>query len=149
MKTRQTRQYEMLQRVRDFGTTYRGLVSVVQPRARGVRGRGRVSDVLKMSASVSARADRKRAARTALHGLLMDVSQLARVFRARGRAIAAFEVPASKSGQTLLTAARQFARDAETLEAEFAGHEPVEAPQDRRESFVHLPAERVEGDSRR
>jgi hypothetical protein len=71
---------------------------------------------------VSARADRKAEARKALGELLMNVSQLGKVLRARSRTTAPFEVPPSRSDQSLLTAARQFARDAALVEEDFTSH---------------------------
>jgi len=68
------------------------------------------------------RETRKAAARKALGELLMNVSQLGKVLRARGRTTAPFEVPASRSDQSLLTAARQFARDAALIDEDFTSH---------------------------
>jgi hypothetical protein len=52
----------------------------------------------------------------------MKVSELARVLRAQGQAMPTFALPASRSDQGLLTAARQFARDAASFEEAFSGH---------------------------
>src|SRR5688572_21287334 len=128
MKTRETREFERLQRVDDFGATHRHAfpASSVAPEVFGAVGTAvrelAAADVMKLTAAVSARAGRRRAARKALYALLVDVSQLARVFRARGHTIPAFEVPESQGVQALLTAARQFAQDAKTLDAEFTAH---------------------------
>ena len=128
MKTRQTRKYEMLQRVSAFCSTHgdsfptSSAAHEVFAALSAALDELAATDVMKISASVSSRADRKAAARKELSDLLMNVSQLARVFRARGRTIPPFEIPESRSDQTLLTVARQFARDAGTLDAEFTGH---------------------------
>jgi len=128
MNRRHRRQYEMLLRVRDFAKAH--------AQAFPESGAGRealasvckaaddlaTTDQVKMEASVSARADRLAVARKTLTDLLTKVGQLARVLRAGGQALPAFELPVSKSDQSLLTAARQFARDAALFEAEFSGH---------------------------
>ena len=128
MNIKHTRQYEMLLRVRDFGKTYRELFS---PSTAAQQAFAAVdtaidelttTDLMKISASVAARAGRKTAARKALTELLLKVTQLGKVLRARGQTTTAFELPESRSDQTLLTVARQFARDAGPLEAEFASH---------------------------
>ena len=127
MNASQTRQYEMLQRVRDFGNTYRHLFSA--PGAQqafatidAAVGELTATALRKLSATLSARADQKAAARSALVDLLQRVSRLARVLRARGRTDLVFELPVSKSDQALLTTARQFARDAPSLEPELSDH---------------------------
>jgi hypothetical protein len=80
------------------------------------------TDVLKQSASMAKRADRKAAARTALITVLTRVGQLARILRAQGRTIQAFPFPEPRTDQGMLTAARQFARDLAPFDAEFTGH---------------------------
>jgi hypothetical protein len=128
MNAKETRQYEMLLRVRDFGNTHRELFagSSVAQQAFAAVGRTiddlTATDMRKMSASISARAERKGAAREALTEVLLKVSQLVKVLRARGQTTPPFELPESRSDQALLTAGRQFARDAAALEAEFTGH---------------------------
>lgn len=128
MNARQRRQYEMLLRVRDFGTTHAQSFSgsTVAQEAFAAVGQAirdlTATDMMKMAASMSARVGRKAAAREALTDLLLKVTQLAKVLRARGRTTPAFEVPESRSDQALLTAGRQFASDAAAFEAEFAGH---------------------------
>ena len=128
MDSQETRQYEMLQRVRDFGNihrqrfteggvaakTFAGLAAVIDDLA--------ATDIAKRSASAAARADRKAAARKALGDLLVQVSQTARVLQAAGHSMPPFDVPASRTDQAMLTAARQFARDAIPLEADFVAH---------------------------
>jgi hypothetical protein len=128
MNAKETRQYEMLLRVRDFGNAHRELFagSSVAQQAFAAVGRAiddlTATDMRKMSASISARAGRKTAAREALTDVLLKVSQLVKVLRARGQTTPPFELPESRGDQALLTAGRQFARDAAALEAEFTGH---------------------------
>ena len=128
MKKIQRPKYEMLLRVRDFGTTYGELFSG-HPVARqtfdavnaAVNGLT-TTDVMKQSASMAKRAERKAAARTALINVLTRVGQLARILRAQGRTIQAFPFPKSRTDQGMLTAARQFARDLAPFDPEFSGH---------------------------
>lgn len=128
MKDKERRQYEMLQRIRDFGHAH-GEVFTGWPAAReafesvsaAVRELA-AADLLKLSARAEGRADRKASARKALITPLVRVSQLARVLRARGRTLPAFAIPRSSSDQGWLTLARQFQRDAATLEAELIRH---------------------------
>jgi hypothetical protein len=133
MNARETRQYEMLLRVRDFGNTHRERFagSIVAQQAFAAVGVAiddlTATDMRKMSASISARGTRKAAAREALIDLLLKVNQLARVLRARGQKTPPFEFPDSRSDQALLTAGRQFARDAAAFETELTGHGMVPA----------------------
>ena len=128
MNAKETRQYEMLLRVQDFGNTHRESFagSSVAQQAFAAVGRAiddlTTTDMRKMSASISARAGRKAEAREALTDVLLKVSQLVKVLRARGQTTPPFEFPETRSDQALLTAGRQFARDAAALEAEFTGH---------------------------
>jgi len=128
MNAHERRQYEMLLRLRDFSHTHKDLFAsspLAQEAFSSVSSaidELTATDLLKMSASVSARADRKVIARRALSELLAKVSQLARVLRARGQMMAPFLLPAARSDQDLLTTARQFARDAEPFDTEFSGH---------------------------
>jgi hypothetical protein len=128
MNQKDTRQYEMLLRLRDFANTHRELFAtsgVAQEAFTNVNAaidELTATDLLKLSASVSARADRKAIARKALIELLVKVSQLARVLRARGQTTPPFVLAASKSDQSLLTTGRQFARDAVSMDAEFSAH---------------------------
>ena len=127
MNAGQRRQYEMLVRLQDFGNTNRDLFAA-SPVAQGAFAfvdtavtELAATDQRKHSASAAARNGRKALARKALTDTLMKVCTFARVLRSRGVAVAEFEMPLSKSDQTLLTAARQFAQDAVPLEAEFNG----------------------------
>lgn len=128
MNAYQRRQYEMLLRVRDFGTTHGQLFAgsaVGQQILASVNtaiDALTASDLMKMSASVAARAGRKRAARETLIDLLQKASHLARMFRARGHVVPAFEQPSSRSDQSLLTTGRQFEKDAASAEEAFSGH---------------------------
>ena len=128
MHRKQRRQYEMLLRVRDFGKTHGHVFS-----SSGIGPELFVSisaavdelaatALAKVSAAGAARADKKRQARRDLAELLSKVSQLARLLRARGQTVPAFMLPASRSDLEVLTAARQFARDAVAFEKEFRGH---------------------------
>ena len=125
MNAGQRRQYEMLVRLQDFGNTHRDLFGgspVAQEAFASLDAAVTelaATDQLKLAASAAARNGRKALARKALTELLVKVGSLARVLRARGLNVANFEMPVSKSDQTLLTAARQFATDAAPLEAEF------------------------------
>jgi hypothetical protein len=121
------RQFEMLVRVRNFGNTHATLFA--SPAAREtVAGIGTAiddlttTDMKKMSASASARADRKAIARRALTDLLQNMTLLAKNLRAEGREMPGFALPPSRSDVSLITAGRQFAVDAGPFEADFAGH---------------------------
>ena len=128
MNATDRRQYEMLLRLRDFSNTHRDLFasSTVAQEAFASLGTAidelTATDLLKVSASVSARADRKAIARKILIDVLVKVSTLARVLRAQGQQIPVFAMPASKSDQSLLTVGRQFSRDAAPFDAEFSSH---------------------------
>ena len=128
MNASDRRQYEMLLRLRDFSNTNSDLFASSTVAQEAFRSLGAAideltaTDLLKVSASVSARADRKAMARKTLIEVLVKVSTLARVLRAQGQQIPAFAMPASKSDQTLLTVGRQFSRDAAPFDAEFSSH---------------------------
>ena len=128
MNIKQRRQYEMILRVRDFGKTHGGMFSTSGMGPEVFRSINTTVDEIaatalaKVSAAASARADRKRRARQDVSQLLVKVNQLARVLRARGHTVPAFMLPASRSDLEVLTAARQFARDAAVFEAQFTGH---------------------------
>jgi len=128
MKDTERRQYDMLMRVRDFGNAHRGIFAGL-PAARdafqavdAAVNELAAADLLKVSARAAARADRKKVARRRLIRLLVRVSQLARLLRARGRALPPFAMPRSSTDEGFLTLARQFARDAASLDVEFSGH---------------------------
>jgi hypothetical protein len=118
----------MLVRVRNFGNTNRASF-VSSPVAQQTFAAVSAAiddlastDMKKMSASASARADQKAAARQVLLDLLQKVGQLAKNLRAEGRPMPPFDLPASRSELALLTAGRQFAVDAAPFEEEFNGH---------------------------
>jgi hypothetical protein len=80
-------------------------------------------DVTHMAASVSARAHRKEMARQALLARLQAISQTARVLAQDAPGMdQQFEVPTPATDQTLLTAGRKFARDAESFSSQFLAH---------------------------
>jgi len=54
--------------------------------------------------------------------MLIKVNRLGKILRASGRTTPPFDFPQSRSDQTLLTVAWQFAREVRELEAHFAGH---------------------------
>jgi hypothetical protein len=122
------RQYEMFVRVRNFGEANRTLFEALPVAQQTFAAVGSAvaelaaTDMKKMVASASARADRKNAARTTLVHLLRDVVHLADNLRAEGRTLPPFELPASQSAVALLTAGRQFAVDVAPLDADFGGH---------------------------
>ena len=128
MKHKERRQYEMLLRIRDFGHAY-GDAFARSPAAReafaavGTAANDlAAADLLKLSARVEGRADRKAAARKALITRLVRVCQLARVLRAREHALPAFTMPRSSTDQGWVTLARQFVRFAAAFEPEFSRH---------------------------
>ena len=128
VNAKETRQFEMLGRVRAFWNTHSHLftTSTVAQETFAAVGTSvaelTAADIRKMSASVSVRADRKAASRRALIELLQQAGQLVKVLRAEGRTMPPFEVPDSKSDQALLTAGRQLAAEAAAFDAEFSGH---------------------------
>ena len=128
MQIKQRGQYEMLLRVRDFITAHQHLFAE-SPTAQklfasvtAAINELTAADLVKMSSSLSARADRKQKARASLEELLVKVGRLTRLLRAAGLNVPAFQVPKSRSVQTLLTAARKFAQDAAPFDADLAGH---------------------------
>ena len=128
MNARETRQYEMLQRVDDFGTTHRllfpqpGLAADTFAAVAAVVKELAATHLASVTASVSSRVSRKAAARAALRDLMVKASHTAKVLRTRGRTVGPFDVPTQKSEQALLTVGRQFARDAAAHEADFTAH---------------------------
>jgi hypothetical protein len=129
MNVIETRQYEMLVRVRDFGDRYGHLFptsSVARQNFDTVAAAVKELDAQElthMAASVSARAERKTTAREALQARLHAISQTARVLAASVPGLdQQFQVPNSASDQTLLTTGRKFARDAEPLSSQFLAH---------------------------
>ena len=90
MIRKHTRQFEMLLRVRDFAKAHAQVFSSPALRTPSNAVTKAVdelaaTDLVKVTASVSARADRLTEARKTLTDLLLKVGQLARVLRARGQ----------------------------------------------------------------
>jgi hypothetical protein len=124
----QRRQFEMLKRVREFGNTYRNVLTTSPVGQELLTTIGAAIDELmttdmqKLSASVASRGDRKAAARAALVALLRKGGQLTRALRAEGYAVPPCDLPVSQSDQALLTAGRQLAVEAGRFATEFDGH---------------------------
>jgi hypothetical protein len=122
------RKFEMLLRVRNFGNTHAALFAALPVAQQTLAAVGTAIDDLtttnmqKMVASTSVRADQKAAAREELTALLRHVSRLARNLRAEGHTMPGFKLPPSKNDVALVTAGRQFASDAARFEVEFSGH---------------------------
>ena len=129
MNAKETRRYEMLLRVRDFGNTYGETLSGSRAAHTAFATIATTIDalktlgVVKLSASASGRAGERRVARRALTDLLSSVSRLARVLRAEGQKVPLLSRSESRSDQVLLTTARGFAQEVEPFAEEFSGHE--------------------------
>jgi hypothetical protein len=125
----QRKQSEMLQRVHQFGMNHRDVLSTSASAQQLLAAVGNAigdlaaTDVKKLSASVAKRGQQKADARRKLIDLLQKGGQLARVLRADGHTLPPCDLPASKSDQALLTAARDLAANAATFAAEFGDHE--------------------------
>jgi hypothetical protein len=129
MNANERRQYEMLVRVRDFGTAHGQLfpaATVAGETFAAVDAAIKELDAQELAhlaASVSARAQRKDTARQALLDRLQAIVQTARVLRHDDASlIQQFEVPAPASDQTLVNTGRKFARDAAALGPQFIAH---------------------------
>jgi hypothetical protein len=129
MNAMERRQYEMLVRVRDFGTTYVDLfpeASVARDNFAAVEAAIRELDaqeVAHSAASVAGRAQRNSAARQVLADRLNAIAQTARVIRQDdSNLLQQFEVPAPATDPALITTGRKFARDAEGLSSQFIAH---------------------------
>jgi len=129
MNAIERRQYEMLLRVRDFSDSFGERFpasSVARENFAAVAAAIKeldAQDVAHMAASLSARGQRKDTARQALLARLQAISLTARVLRqATSGLVEQFEVPAAAADQTLLTAGRKFARDAEAFSSQFIAH---------------------------
>jgi len=123
------RRYDMLVRVRDFGASYGHLFPDTSLAAKAFTavathvGEIEAHDLAAASATVSARATRKREARDALIERLTLIGRTAQVlpdvdseFRAH------FVVPRETNDALLLTSARQFAKHAAAVTAQFVAH---------------------------
>src|SRR6478735_5318698 len=133
----QRRPYEMLVRVRDFGTIYRGLFPESSRASKAFAAVAsavqaiETSDVTETSASVSARATRKQAARRALYERLVLVAKTAQVLPVEPGFKAHFTIPSSRNDQGLLTTARQCVQRSATEAAQFVEHGmPANFPDD-------------------
>jgi hypothetical protein len=129
MNANERRQYEMLLRVRDFGDSFGERfppATVARENFAAVAAAIKELDaqeVAHMSASLSARAQRKDTARQGLQARLQAISQTARVLRQdRSGLVEQFEVPSAAADQMLLTAGRKFARDADAFSSQFIAH---------------------------
>lgn len=128
MNTIETRRYEMLVRVRDFGNTHRDLFPTGSPGERefaavevAVTELSRHA-VTKMSSQGAARdgGERRQAARTALREQVDAISRTAGLMAEDRPDLAErFRMPKVRTDQALLTAGRLFVRDTQTFEAEF------------------------------
>ena len=128
MQGTQRRQFEMLQRVREFGNTYRDVLTTSSAGQELLTAIGEAideltkADVAKLSAAKVARGERKGAARVTLVDVLRKGSQLARGLRAEGYALPPCDMPVSQSDQSLLAAGRQLAVEAGRFATEFDAH---------------------------
>jgi hypothetical protein len=120
------RRYEMLVRVRDFGTTYGHLFPESSPAAQAFAmvkdalGDLEVRDVAETSASVAARATRKQQAREALRERLLLLGRTAKVLPGADVAFKAqFTLPASGNDALLLTVARRCIQRAGEVASQF------------------------------
>jgi len=128
MTATETRKYEMLVRVRDFGNTHRDLF----PGSTLAREQfATVSEAVKELSEyavkkMSAKQEGKRTKATAREALLDRLESISRT----GRAIAwdtpgfedRFHIPRRRSDQDLITTGRLFARDAGTFRDQFLAH---------------------------
>jgi hypothetical protein len=128
MNVIEQRQYEMLVRVRTFGTTYGHLFP-----ASSVAGETFAAvDAHQGARRARAGAPRSRCLGTCTakrHGApelldrLQAIAQTARVLRQGDPGLVQqFEVPAPATDQTLLATGRKFARDAEAFSSQFVAH---------------------------
>ncbi len=129
MNVKDTRRYEMLVRVRDFGTAYGHLFP------QSSVGRQKFDEVNKaieeveahaltrMTESAPATANQKAKARKALGDGLLAISQTATVLAREVPALdGRFEMPRITSDQATLIAGRKFARDVEPFKSHFIAH---------------------------
>jgi hypothetical protein len=129
MNAFERRQYEMLVRVRDFGDSYGHLFptsSVARENFAAVAAAIKELDALdvhQLSASAAARGHRKELARQALLARMQAIGLTARVLRQDPPGLEQqFQVPAQATDRILLTAGRQFARDADAFTSQFIAH---------------------------
>jgi hypothetical protein len=131
MNTIETRRYEMLVRVRDFGKAHADLFPTASPGGKAfetveaaVTELGRHA-VLKMSSQGAARdsGQRRETARTAVREQIDAISRTADLMAEDKPDVAErFRMPKARNDQALLTAGRLFVRESEAVEAEFLAH---------------------------
>lgn len=129
MNATNVRRYEMLVRVTGFADAHGHLVpesSLARQAFTVVSTAVRQLDLDRLreiAASVTAGAHRKEVAREALGDRLVRISQTARVLAEETPGLEQrFEVPATKTDQALLTAARRFHEEAAPYDAQFISH---------------------------
>src|SRR3954470_10126682 len=123
------RRYEMLTRVRDFGTTYgdrfpeSSLASRAFAEVNAAIGSIEANDVAETTASVLARGKWKQEARQSLEERLVLIARTAQVLPGADPAFKAqFKVPGWRPGHFLLTAARRYVQAATPAAAQFVAH---------------------------
>ena len=124
----ETRRYEMLVRVRDFGDVHGDLFptsSLAREQFTAVAAAVKVLSEYSVR-KMSAKQEGKRTKAMAREALLDRLEATARTARAIARDTSGFEdrfhVPSPRSDQALLTAGRLFARDAEVFRDQFLAH---------------------------
>jgi hypothetical protein len=131
METLAVRRYNMLVRVREFGTAHPDLFPADSLGARTLAELGDITDRLQasvMSESSGRNAARqnmvsKTAARQALRGALEAIARTARGIAVDTAGVAGgFHVPTGRNDHELAVAARRFADDAAPLSASFVAH---------------------------
>jgi hypothetical protein len=128
MKAIDTRRYEMLVRVRDFGETHGDLFQETSLAREQFTAVAAVVNQLSGHAVTTMAAEReglqrKAMARAALADQLQTISRTARGMSEDTPGLEdKFRLPVRGSIQTLLTAGRLFARDAEAFESQFIAH---------------------------
>jgi len=127
MTTEQTRRYEMLVRVRDFGSAHADLFpepSLARQTFVSVGEAVRQLNEHTVSKMAAVQGTTTKAvARAALHERLVALSQTARVIAVQSPGLEErFLMPNTPSDLVLLTTARVFAHDAEPLEKQFVDH---------------------------
>jgi hypothetical protein len=128
MTADERRRFDMLVRVRDFGTTHAAQLAA-SPAA--VQTLAVLNDTIeeltetrmkKTTASSGARSDRRVALRRDLRILLRRAARLARNLEADGRAAPTLWLPPSRNDTALLTTAADFGERIALHEAEFSAH---------------------------
>jgi len=131
MNTIETRRYEMLVRVRDFGKAHGDLFPTSSPGGKAFAAvEAAVTElsrhaVQKMSSRGAARdgGERREAARTAVREQIDAISRTAGLMAEDKPDLAErFRMPKARNDQALLIAGRLFVRESEAVEAEFLAH---------------------------